>query len=114
MLLTRYATSPVFQASPHEIYRPCVALALASIGYLEAFRPGAFGLPNRGDISFAVCTRWSSSDFGTFRIFRMALLNLRNSGDVSNCCAVMGGRSSVSPAPAVLLFGRSAMLFRSL
>jgi len=77
------------------------------------FRPGAFGLPNRGDVSFACRTRSSNSAFVTFRTFRTALLNFRNSGDASNCSAVMGGRSSSSPAPAALV-RRSAMLFRSL
>jgi hypothetical protein len=78
------------------------------------FLPAAFGFPNRGDVSLATFTRRSNSGFDTFIIFRMALLNFRNSGDASNCSAVMGGRSSVSPAPAALLARRSTMLFCSL
>src|ERR1039458_6395390 len=59
-------------------------------------RPGAFGLPARGEVSFAVRTLWSSSAFGTFRMFRMMPLNFRNSGVFMNCSDVSGGRSSVS------------------
>ena len=80
----------------------------------RGFLPGAFGFPKRSDFSFAIRTRSSNSVFETLRIFRMALLKCRNSGDASNCSAVSGGGSSVSPAPAALVLGRSAMLFRSL
>src|ERR1035437_5697114 len=72
------------------------------------FRPGAFGLPARGDASFAPATRRSSSSFGTFRSRFMPVLNLRNSSDPMNCSALKGGRC-VSPGLVSSHTCRSAM-----
>ena len=55
------------------------------------FCHGAFGFPVRGECSFAVRTLWSSSVFGTFRIFRMIPLNFLNSGVSRNCSGVSVG-----------------------
>lgn len=63
------------------------------------FRPGAFGLPARGDVAFAVRTRWSNSDFGIARSWHMIPLNLLNSEDALNCSGVNGG-GCVSPGLA--------------
>src|SRR5471030_2195820 len=74
------------------------------------FLPGAFGFPARGDRSFAVFTISSSSSFGTFRSFRMMLLNFVNSGVALNCFGPNGGGS---PASACLCFTRHLPLCRS-
>ena len=70
---------------------------------LDDFRPGAFGFPARGESSFALRTLWSSSAFGTFRIFRMMPLNFLNSGVSRNCSGVSGG-STASQEPAQSAF----------
>src|ERR1017187_9552726 len=81
------------------------------------FRPGAFGFPARGESSFDVRTIWSSSDFGTFRIFRMMPLNFLNSSVSRNCSGVSGGGSTASAGltlmhhlhfPGELLVGETA------
>src|ERR1017187_2210912 len=81
------------------------------------FRPGAFGFPTRGESSFDVRTIWSSSDFGTFRIFRMMPLNFLNSSVSRNCSGVSGGGSTASAGltfmrhlhfPGELLVGETA------
>ena len=68
------------------------------------FRPSAFGFPARGESSFAVRTLWSSSAFGTFRIFRMMPLNFLNSDVSRNCSGVSVGGSTSSQDPAQSAF----------
>ena len=51
---------------------------------LARLRPGALGLPLRGDDFLAASTIASSSDFGTVISFRITSEKLRNSGVESN------------------------------
>jgi hypothetical protein len=76
---------------------------------IARFRPGAFGLPARGERFFALRTLRSSADFGTARSRFMTVLKWANSGCASNSSAVSGGRISC-PAPfSSMDIGPSAM-----
>src|ERR1017187_6629825 len=66
---------------------------------IARFRPGAFGLPARGERFFALRTLRSSADFGTARSRLMTVLKCVNSGCASNSSAVSGSGRFSSRAP---------------
>jgi hypothetical protein len=74
------------------------------------FRPGAFGLPARGERFFALFTLRSNADFGTARSRFMTALKCWNSGCASNSAAVSGGvRFSSRALVSSVNIGPSAM-----